>query len=162
MLNKWCPLLFEILGGILKDNLWFLARSCWTKCITFDLKASQGAIKRSPSLATWARTTERGAISFEFPRPGKTDSSVSKIFFSNAKQINQFFSSFNANGKWAIRRNQFLSELNFPWPRNKFNQFSQSYTMESWAGWSWFHMILRHRLSWISSEEFCVKYKIFE
>ena len=28
----------------------------WLDCITFDLKASQGAIKRSPSLATWTRT----------------------------------------------------------------------------------------------------------
>ena len=37
---------------------------------------SAETIKWSPSPATWARTTERGAISSEFPWQGKTDSSV--------------------------------------------------------------------------------------
>ena len=39
-------------------------------------KVSVETIKWSPSPATWARTTERGAISSEFPWQGKTDSSV--------------------------------------------------------------------------------------
>ena len=39
-------------------------------------KVSPETIKWSPSPATWARTTERGAISSEFPWQGKTDSSV--------------------------------------------------------------------------------------